>query len=411
LAGLFEENASIFWLFRISQYYEPEDVESLVRDVLDRMLVFPGISHDDFHKLSGSVLPLSGERHVSMLLSKIELAFVSKPYDLPRGLNGTVLFDDVALLVNATEFDTMQYIIEGKSFGILTAICVVLSYYGWSTVSMLRSSNSLAQLSIHSFIMHAGFDFSYGMLLLNIGMSSRYFRRLFLVLFVVMIGLYFIFQVSLISNIWKVNQDLTDADPLELRNEFVRFIGEISAIMFISMFCVVLMLQYPLFPLIFLYSTFIPQILHSMKLDQKKSADSVFTVVTTIVRSFILFYFFVYRWSIAGIHSVKVTIGISVYWVLQAVIILLQNRFGGAFFLPKRFRAVGFQYRSLHVANDTECSICMSPIMEQEEAMVTPCAHFFHSECLMRWMEEQMICPICRARLPPIMDGREMRVN
>lgn len=34
--------------------------------------------------------------------------------------------------------------------------------------------------------------------------------------------------------------------------------------------------------------------------------------------------------------------------------------------------------------------------------MKTPCSHKFHCECLISWMEVKMICPICRANLPPI---------
>ncbi|KAI8926783.1 hypothetical protein BC831DRAFT_425303 [Entophlyctis helioformis] len=33
--------------------------------------------------------------------------------------------------------------------------------------------------------------------------------------------------------------------------------------------------------------------------------------------------------------------------------------------------------------------------------MVTPCHHIFHTECLERWMEIKLECPVCRAELPP----------
>ncbi|KAI8814364.1 hypothetical protein BJ742DRAFT_787266 [Cladochytrium replicatum] len=34
--------------------------------------------------------------------------------------------------------------------------------------------------------------------------------------------------------------------------------------------------------------------------------------------------------------------------------------------------------------------------------MVTPCHHIFHTDCLERWMEVKLECPICRTELPPI---------
>jgi hypothetical protein len=38
--------------------------------------------------------------------------------------------------------------------------------------------------------------------------------------------------------------------------------------------------------------------------------------------------------------------------------------------------------------------------IEQEDAMTTPCGNFFHAECLGRWMQREMICPVCRDVLP-----------
>jgi hypothetical protein len=46
----------------------------------------------------------------------------------------------------------------------------------------------------------------------------------------------------------------------------------------------------------------------------------------------------------------------------------------------------------------------MAPVKcdARAERMVTPCAHFFHKECLERWMEVKMECPTCRGVLPPL---------
>ena len=49
-----------------------------------------------------------------------------------------------------------------------------------------------------------------------------------------------------------------------------------------------------------------------------------------------------------------------------------------------------------------DCVICMAPVdcAKAKERMVTPCNHFFHRECLERWMEVKMECPTCRGGLP-----------
>ncbi len=52
----------------------------------------------------------------------------------------------------------------------------------------------------------------------------------------------------------------------------------------------------------------------------------------------------------------------------------------------------------------TECVICMYPVPLQpsSERLITPCCHFFHEPCLVRWAEVKLECPTCRSRLPPL---------
>lgn len=47
------------------------------------------------------------------------------------------------------------------------------------------------------------------------------------------------------------------------------------------------------------------------------------------------------------------------------------------------------------------CVICTSSVdVVGLQYMVTPCNHIFHSECLLRWMDVKMECPMCRSQLP-----------
>lgn len=53
-----------------------------------------------------------------------------------------------------------------------------------------------------------------------------------------------------------------------------------------------------------------------------------------------------------------------------------------------------------------ECVICYNPIefSAGEDYMLTPCDHLFHGECLTRWTEVKLECPVCRCPLPPTLD-------
>lgn len=41
------------------------------------------------------------------------------------------------------------------------------------------------------------------------------------------------------------------------------------------------------------------------------------------------------------------------------------------------------------------CCICMDEFTEK--VVILPCkAHFFHENCIAKWMEKQNVCPVCR---------------
>eukprot|EP00951_Prasinocladus_malaysianus_P021404 scaffold176937_cov38-Prasinocladus_malaysianus.AAC.1 len=106
-------------------------------------------------------------------------------------------------------------------------------------------------------------------------------------------------------------------------------------------------------------------------------------------------------------------------WVsFQAVVLLLQGRFGQRCFIPKRFLPAKYDYFRIGTPfagadqgtvdiesgdGTTECVICMTAVEVDPPSarMVTPCNHFFHASCLERWMDVKMECPTCRRVLPP----------
>lgn len=100
--------------------------------------------------------------------------------------------------------------------------------------------------------------------------------------------------------------------------------------------------------------------------------------------------------------------------------LFLQKSFGACFFLPKCMIPNYFNYfkkfEQHRVKEDETCPICFSLLTESPETdendkvigllpkryMETPCNHMFHEECLKEWMQQKLICPCCRKRIPPI---------
>lgn len=75
--------------------------------------------------------------------------------------------------------------------------------------------------------------------------------------------------------------------------------------------------------------------------------------------------------------------------------------------------------KSLPVANFTEnnranfseenksCTICISRYELDEEYMILPCLHRFHSECIREWFARRNTCPNCKDRVMEHFEGDE----
>lgn len=47
---------------------------------------------------------------------------------------------------------------------------------------------------------------------------------------------------------------------------------------------------------------------------------------------------------------------------------------------------------------DTECCICLELFKEKDKISILPCYHFFHKECILKWIKKNnyiMKCPYC----------------
>ncbi|KAL3077832.1 hypothetical protein niasHS_011635 [Heterodera schachtii] len=60
-----------------------------------------------------------------------------------------------------------------------------------------------------------------------------------------------------------------------------------------------------------------------------------------------------------------------------------------------------FQVRRNGVWAELECTICLGEIEKETPvkllAILEPCKHIFHNECIFEWLKNHKTCPICRA--------------
>jgi hypothetical protein len=57
--------------------------------------------------------------------------------------------------------------------------------------------------------------------------------------------------------------------------------------------------------------------------------------------------------------------------------------------------------RNVEEGQDTEkqCEVCQVAYKDDDQVMLLPCSHFFHTECISRWLNTNVTCPVCRFQL------------
>ncbi|KAJ8442367.1 hypothetical protein Cgig2_018623 [Carnegiea gigantea] len=58
--------------------------------------------------------------------------------------------------------------------------------------------------------------------------------------------------------------------------------------------------------------------------------------------------------------------------------------------------AAGTEKERVISGEDAICCICLTRYMDDEELRELPCTHFFHAECVDRWLKINATCPLCK---------------
>ncbi|RLM97696.1 E3 ubiquitin-protein ligase [Panicum miliaceum] len=61
--------------------------------------------------------------------------------------------------------------------------------------------------------------------------------------------------------------------------------------------------------------------------------------------------------------------------------------------------AAGTHKERVVSAEDAVCCICLARYVDNDELRLLPCGHFFHKDCVDKWLKINALCPLCKAEL------------
>ena len=327
-------------------------------------------------------------------------------YELNNTINGTLLTPEHNITLFAQQFNTNLLIDEGKIFGIINGIMVCILFLIWKYLFYNLKPSDYSNISPYSILFGNSYDFSFSHTFLEIGRLNSGFHKIYVIVFCGYMFLYFFYEIKFLMKTWKSNLNNRGLlEDNEIQDDLFSFLLFSTGISFLSLIFFNYLNSNSIFFLIFLFSNNIPQIWFSAKYNKKIIISIYIYLIFTFIRLIPIYYFFCYSKNILLIKNNFYFYIALIYSLIQILIIFLQIKFGSDFFIPKIYRIKPFDYYENKPLQGTECSICMSEINDNEVSVITPCKHSFHDECIRRWMEEQLICPICRRELPQMIEN------
>ena len=323
--------------------------------------------------------------------------------------------------INITFKATPNYIDLGSIliFTIFSIGCVLAGIRPLYVALRENNVNKIMNISDGTFLLNIMIDMS--VLIVNTTIAMRalidYFEFLTLITMFLMISVLFKIRFYLYifeTRVIQLNLDETETSKVKFRFMLKFIIGCIIAIS-LGNFLVV---YYKLYYLLFLYP--LMQIFHNCYNVVRTNCFHWDLHVAIILPQ--LFYPIALRsfpYNIFKLHT-----NYNYCFVLLSIVIaqlslmFCQKYFSPSFFLPKFLIPNYYNYfrkvKNLELADTVSCPICFGALSEAPDSpnglrssltakkyMETPCRHSFHETCLKAWLEQKLICPCCRAQIPP----------
>lgn len=151
--------------------------------------------------------------------------------------------------------------------------------------------------------------------------------------------------------------------------------------------------------ILYLSICLIPQIIFDYFIPLRNIKNTIYMFLVMYIRFFETSYYFLHFQN----KSISLIIFAFILIFFQSLIFIIQSLLHSVLCVKKREKTIGFRNCNKTIETPTDCPICYCEINpHSHDYIITPCNHVFHVDCLTRWMNVDMICPMCRSNLQPI---------
>lgn len=290
-------------------------------------------------------------------------------------------------------------------------------------MSLLESNSSFARIAMGMVLMQSVSDSIESMFNFFTGLSVQFLFNVFIIVSLFRFVLFSFFEMRFIILAWRsvnhqILSEMDDIDAARLERNWIQ-----SRLYLPLAAALILIILYPkasTVPLTILAQLYwVPQIVFDVYKGHKAPLTTKYIVGVSVCRLIVPLYVWgcphnIFNGQLIARpygNSGLVTVSIVVLQLVQVGLMLTQQRFGPRWFVPWMcLPHVYNYYRRVELDEEfgvPECVVCMSEIDtkgdDAKKTVVTPCGHFFHSQCLQQWIDfGKMECPLCRGELPPI---------
>lgn len=340
-----------------------------------------------------------------------------QPIEGSRTYKGSIVSDNChfSLRVNGTQVLVEKY--HSKAINYTLVVSIINFIQVALIIRQMERTNtqaSAAKVSILTIAMQAILDAYICLSHLTGGLVVDTLFNAFATVAFFKFVMFSIFEMRFMLTIWKARRPAS----FETWNSTRRELNILYSRFYLCMLAGILLLYewqkfLPVLSIGF-YSFWMPQIVENAMQDIRKPLMPQYILGMSITRLFIPCYFLGCPQNFLHLDQHLQVCFTLVGWVgLQTAMLLTQHYYGPRWFVPRRFLPEKYDfYRQVDLdttvetggSSDIDCVICMTPVdvKNRRSRMVTPCDHFFHPECLERWMEIKLECPYCRTPLPSL---------